>query len=295
MIDVPTQYIDNKINLVANRPYGAILGNAPSKGARSPILWRAAFAALGLDRDFHPFDVQESRLPDLLTSLRNDSRFFGGAVAVPYKERILKFVDCVEPEATAIGAINALYRTTSSTLGATNTDGLAAVTTLTTAIGNLAGRRVLCLGTGGAGKAVAASFAAAGADVSIWNRSVNSAHAFIEKLAASGLRAKCMQRIDDVSSFDVLVNCTSAGFSADGNPTDVAPIDLGLIGTLPAEATVFDIIYQPVETILLKSARLRGLRAINGKAMNLEQAVIAFCRAIPGSPEERVRAAMAVA
>jgi len=82
-----------------------IVGERPSKGARSPSLWNAVFTAERLDLRFHPFDVDGPALPPLVAALKADPRFIGGSVAVPYKTAILGLLDRVEPVAARIGAL----------------------------------------------------------------------------------------------------------------------------------------------------------------------------------------------
>jgi shikimate dehydrogenase len=284
--------IGNRIRLRPGRPFGAILGTAPSKGARSPVLWRAAFAALGIDADFHPLDVAADRLGAIVAALKAMPDFIGGAVAVPYKETILGLLDDIEAEARAIGAVNALYRRDGAIVGA-NTDGAAALQSVETHCGPVAGRRVLQLGIGGAGRAVAVYLARAGAAVAIWNRNPDRAERFITEIATAYPNVRLSaDPAAAMAKVDVLVNCTSAGFAADGRPTKDLPVAAVMLDGLKVGATVFDIIYQPDRTALLAAAADRGLGTLNGREMNLLQAAIAFDKAMPGADRARVAAAM---
>jgi len=284
--------IGNEIRRRPGRPFGAILGVAPSKGARSPVLWRAAFAALGIDADFHPLDVAADRLGAVVTALKAAPDFIGGAVAVPYKESILGLLDDVEPEARAIGAVNALYRCDSAVVGA-NTDGAAALQSLEKRGGPVAGRNILQLGIGGAGRAVAVYLARAGASLAIWNRSRARAERFIAEIAAGQPNVRlCADPAAAMAKIDVLVNCTSAGFAADSRPTDETPVAAAALDRMKPGAMVFDVIYQPDRTALLAAAAHRGLATLNGREMNLLQAAIAFAKAAPGADRARIAAAM---
>lgn len=283
--------IANSLDLPPDRPYGAILGLAPSQGARSPVLWRAAFAALGLAADFHPMDVAPADLSKVIAALRADPRFIGGAVAVPYKEALLGELDVVDGLAAEIGAVNAVRRHPGGGLAGANTDGMAALASLEAAGGSVAGRRVLVLGLGGAGKAVAVALGRADAAMAVWNRSIHKARAFAE--AASFPVTVVEDPGTVLAETDVLVNCTSAGFAADAQPNDTAPLDLALLARLPASAMVFDVVYQPLRTALLCAAEARGLSILGGKDMNLRQAVIAFGLAFPMADSSQVQVAMA--
>ncbi len=289
-----TDLISNPIDLVSDRPYGAILGLSPSQGARSPLLWRAAFKALNLEADFHPFDVTPDALESVVQALKADSRFIGGAIAVPHKELILPFLDEVEPAAQAIGAVNALRRSPEGKIVGSNTDGLAAVDCLESIAGKVEGKKMLVLGLGGAGKAVATSFAFAGVELSVWNRDFTKCSAFSEKLASAQVPVTAVSNLAEAFyNTDFLVNCTSAGFSSDGSENDDAPFELSLVGRLPDHAVVYDIIYQPLQTALLKASEQRGLSTLNGKSMNFGQAVLAFCLAYPKVDRTAVETAMA--
>ena len=148
------------LDLDSTRHYAAILGAAPSKGARSPTLWNRAFKALNISAVMHPMDVAPADLPEVIEELRDDPRFLGGAVAVPYKQEILRSLDELEDEAHAIGAVNCLYRSGSGLIGA-NTDGAAALMSIRRLVPELSGAVVVLLGIGGAGRAVAAYLAKA--------------------------------------------------------------------------------------------------------------------------------------
>lgn len=288
--------IDNTVTLAPDRPFGAIFGTNPSKGARSPLLWRAAFESLGIDADFHAFDVSIGNISALINALKEDQRFIGGACAVPFKETLVNLVDDVDAAALQIGAVNALYRGPNRALCATNTDGAAALASLESTLGTpIAGQKAVVLGLGGAGKAVATYLAMAGATLTLWNRTSLSAMTFGRKLVDSGYNVTVVQSVDTavLSDADVLVNCTTQGFSADSSDSPDMPLNVMLLAALPASAIVFDIIYQPPETAFLKHAAARGLRTLNGKAMNLRQAEIAFCKAFPKANPDVVAQAMA--
>lgn len=286
-------HLGNEVDLPEGRPFGAILGLAPSKGARSPVLWRAAFAALGLEADFHPFDVTPEALPGLVEALRDDPRFLGGAVAVPHKELLPPLLDHVDPAAADIGAVNALRRLPDGGIAGANTDGLAAVESLESVLGSVQGRPVTLLGLGGAGKAVAACLNAAGAELTLWNRDTAKATAYASHLSRPGRRVRAVAELAPaLRGAAALVNCTSVGFMADGSENPHSPVEPALLDTLAFDAVVFDIIYQPLRTALLKAAEATGRRTLNGKAMNLGQAVIAFCLANPRADAAMVRQAM---
>lgn len=287
------KYIENTVDLKTGQSYGAILGLSPSRGARSPLLWREAFNALSIDAAFHPFDVAPENLENIVVALKSDSRFIGGAVAVPYKERLLPLLDEIEFEAQNIGAVNALHRTPDGKLAGANTDGAAALESLTDVVGSIDGKNVLLLGLGGAGKAVATYVAGAGASLSVWNKTTQKAKAFAGRMEASNFSIKALENLSPATlrNTDILINCTSVGFSPDSSQSSDLPLPKAYIAGMEC-GFVFDIIYQPEQTALLKAAADQGLKTLNGKPMNLGQAVIAFHKAFPNTARDDIEAAM---
>jgi shikimate dehydrogenase len=286
---------DNPLAYPQGRSFAAILGASPSKGARSPALWNAAFKAHGSPAEMLPVDVPAERLAPLLAALEKDPGFLGGAVAIPHKEAAARWLgDRVTPEAGRIGAVNCLYRGDDGRLAGTNTDGEGALVSYESRFGPLRGKIVLLLGLGGAGKAVAA-FMARGAQPG--GCLLASSRSEQGRAAAARLGAEAWVPWSGIpealASADVLVNCTSVGSGAQAGLSPLTPEELE---RLPKRARVFDIVYQPSPTVLVQQARALGLEAMDGAAMNLEQAVLAFGRAAP-EPKGRnaTRAAMEAA
>lgn len=219
MSDVLNWIKNRDLDLGATAHYAAIIGESPSKGAKSPSLWNAAFATMNLSAVMHPMDVRLRDLPSLIAALKADPRFIGGAVTMPYKIQIIAHLDRIEPEAHLIGAVNCIYRDADSLVGA-NTDGSGAIWALQKAlIKQLTGSRALLIGTGGAGYAVSGYLATAlGSGGRLWlaNRSADSSH----KLAAR-LQDLCPTETvawppvqSMAAEIDLLINCTSIGFGA---------------------------------------------------------------------------------
>jgi shikimate dehydrogenase len=330
------------LNLGDTRHYAAILGLAPSQGARSPILWNRAFKSLGFPALMHPMDVTSENLPAAVNGLRGDPNFIGGAVAVPYKQKIVPLLDQLEEEAQVIGAVNCVYRRDGSLVGA-NTDGAASLLSIQRLIpeSDLRGRRALLMGVGGAGRAVATFVAKAigpNGMLFLANRSSGIA-AFAERLKAfCQVNALKTWPVDDavIRDAELIVNCTSIGselIHIEGGEarcfvgyTPLAPLD-GIESVMPGndfylrfadankesiirniekswrklnqntKAALYDIVYQPRQTVLVTLAGTRGWQCLGGELMNLEQAVIAFAKAVESVTREpldarRVQSAM---
>jgi len=314
----------DSLDLDATRYYAAILGETPSQGARSPVLWNAAFQQEDISAFMHPMDIQSDRLENVVSALKNDSRFIGGAVTMPYKIDILPFLDKVEPEAKIIGAVNCIYRSQDGLVG-TNTDGAGALWSLTGKLKksseDLKGKKIVLIGTGGAGSAVATYIAkeiGLQGTILLSNRSKASADILADKLRAVCKSSSIGWPItsSDVADTDIIINCSSIGFEnmlqdGDGFISLRPYTSIGLVdktahvsaNTNAGEKAyfqqvretvkenlnqameiliaakspmVFDIIYQPEETVLLFLASLAGCNTLNGREMNLEQAVIAY-------------------
>lgn len=272
------ELVDNLIVYPDSRCYAAILGTSPSKGARSPALWNAAFAAQGIDATMLPFDVSETHLEKLLAALEADPLFLGGAVAVPHKEAVACWLGGrMTPEAQMIGAVNCLYRGADGRLMGTNTDGEGARVSFENQFGSLLGKKVMLLGPGGAGKAVSAFFACA---VGMSGQLIISGRSATGQTYANRIGCNWLGWDDLVSALprmDVLINCTTVG---SGASTEGSPVSAALLDLLPHQAIVFDIIYQPSPTVLLNFAARRGLGVLDGTGMNLEQAILAFGHAV---------------
>ena len=103
--------------------FAGIIGDRPSQYAKSPSLWNAVFKALELDATYLAFDVDEPKLKGLCDALRGSERLLGCNVTVPYKVKILEYLDDLDPKARGIGAINTIVRTGDGRLIGYNTDG----------------------------------------------------------------------------------------------------------------------------------------------------------------------------
>jgi shikimate dehydrogenase len=181
--------------------------------------------------------------------------------------------------------VNALYRKDGKLIGA-NTDGAAAIKSLEAHAGSLAGKTVLLLGLGGAGQAVGIYLARALGSTGtllVANRTKETADAFAQKstkLCPTTVVTWPIQE-ETLTQADIIVNATTVGFQGSGQE-NLSPIDPPTMDRLRPDTWVFDLIYQPPQTPLLQLAQARGTQILNGKEMNLEQAVMAFEKALQG-------------
>jgi shikimate dehydrogenase len=254
----------------------ALIG-MPLRRRHSQVMHDAAFDACGIDaryvlRELEPDAVEaavaEARGPDWL----------GLGVTAPYKRVVAGLVDEVEADARRIGAVNNVVRCDDGTLLGFNSDAPGFRAGVELAMGRpLAGARVVLAGAGGAAHAVVfACLSAGAADVTIGNRTVVGAEALAGRFDGVGSGSVAGVELGGVAftgaleAADLAVNATTVGMVDPGVTIDV--------DRLPSDAAVFDLVYVPAETPLLRAARARGLRAANGSEMLIQQAAIAFER-----------------
>ncbi len=253
-----------------------ILFGDPVAHSLSPVMQNAALQAAGIDGLYIPWRVQSAGLPAAFESLRGMENFGGANVTVPHKEQAFALVDTLTPEAAAVGAVNTVVARDGHLLGA-NTDGLGFLRSLHEEADFLPrGKPSVILGAGGAARAVAVSLAEAGAEpLVIVNRTVERARSLAEFVyrtigtSAIGLGLDDPRMPAMVSDCALVVNTTSVGL----NPSDPPPIDPRL---LQPGALVYDLIYRPRETALLREAKRRGCRVMGGLGMLLYQGALAF-------------------
>ena len=267
--------ISNKNLIIKTKKYTSIIGRSPSKGARSPKLWNRAFKKYGIKNEMVPLDVKNSKLTKLLKFLESDRNFIGGCITVPHKEKVFKWLGKkISKTSRKIGAVNCLFRDKNGKLIGTNTDGEAALKSFENKFGTVKNKNILLLGPGGAGKAVASYFSNAlrkDKNLIITGRSLNSKK-FSKKIRAKWLNFKDISTLN-FKKIDVVINCTSLGFSS---KIKTSPLSILHLSKLPKSSKVFDIIYDPNETLLIKAAKKKKLKTLNGLEMNLIQAVLAF-------------------
>ena len=180
-----------------------------------------------------------------------------------------------------IGAVNAIYRDGAGLVGA-NTDGAGALEQLRGLVDDLKNRHAIMLGLGGAGLAVAAYLEGNVASLKLANRTVETAQAFAERLGGKVRGVPMPRSSADLRGVNLIVNCTSVGSQDGDQGSSLGDNSETLLDAMTDDTVVYDIIYQPAETELLRQAKVIGLMTLNGLGMNQDQAVIAFEKANPG-------------
>ncbi len=254
----------------------ALIGK-PLRRRHSQVMHAAAFAAAGIDGRYELLELEPEAVEGAVAAARG-ADWLGLQVTAPYKRLVAGLCDAVEPDAATIGAVNSVLRSADGRLVGFNTDAPGFMSGVELAMGRpLAGARVVIAGAGGAAHAVVFACLSAGASqVTIGNRTMESAEALARQFHDVGAGSVSAMALDgrafaeDLESADLAVNATTVGMLDPGTTIDV--------GRLPPWATVFDLVYLPPETPLLRAARARGIRASNGSEMLIQQAAIAFER-----------------
>lgn len=237
----------------------------------------AAFAAAGIDARYELLELEPDAVERAVAEARGPD-WLGLGVTAPYKRLVAGLCDRVEDDAERIGAVNNVVRAASGELVGFNSDAPGFRAGVELAAGRpLAGLDVVVAGAGGAAHAVVFACLTAGASrVTIGNRTPAAAEALARRFAGVGSGAAAAVALDGpgfaaaLRTADLAVNATTVGM--------VDPGATIAVEELPAGATVFDLVYVPAETLLLRAARARGLRAANGSEMLIQQAAIAFER-----------------
>lgn len=236
----------------------------PVKHSLSPKLHNGWFKKLKIKARYVKEEVKPEDLGKFMRSFRD--KYSGANVTIPHKEKIIKFLDKVMPEAREIGAVNVILNENGKLTGF-NTDFIGAMAALKTAVRTIKGKRANVLGAGGAARAVIYGLKKDGADVVILNRTIENA----KKLAAE-FKCKFGALKDlDAANCDILINTTSVGMWPDVLKTPLPDLKENLRAT-NKKPVIMDIIYRPRITRMLKDAKSCGCKIITGDKMFLSQA-----------------------
>ena len=273
--DKVNSLITNKISLQDLTEFSFIIGANPSKGARSPVLWNKVYKAQGRRTRMLPLDVEEANLEKLIMVLQKELTCLGGAVAVPYKEKLFAILshNCNET-IRKIGAINCIFRSNPNDqfFSCTNTDGEGALEPIAKFLDGKKPLKIGLIGYGGAGKAIA-GFLQQYKDkheILLFNRTLPNKK-FSDELEINFIDLKELP--SKIGEIDILINATSVGSQ---NNLNEKLIRREYLHRLKNSSLVYDIIYDPPETMLLRDSKEIGLDIINGMEMNLLQAVLAY-------------------
>lgn len=245
----------------------------PIAQSLSPLLHGYWLDALKIDGALVPLAIPREDFARVIGGLQR-AGFRGVNVTVPHKEAAFALAHFCDAAAKAAGAANLLVFHTDGRIEGRNTDTVGLTESVRERVGSLQGRTIVLLGAGGAARAaVLALDGLDAAKVHLLTRQTDKAVMLARSLQPA-VRCEIMPgSLEDwgkvAAGADFLINATSAGMK--GNP----PLRLDL-AQLPDGATVLDIVYNPLETELLKQAKARGLATIDGLGMLMHQAVPSF-------------------
>jgi 3-dehydroquinate dehydratase/shikimate dehydrogenase len=241
------------------RIYGVIAD--PVSHSKSPVIHNRAFQSRRIDAVYLPFLVAAPHLNEWM-KLATQLPVCGFSVTIPHKQKIGRYLDMVDPLAKRIGAVNTVWRKAGKWRG-TNTDVDGVLKPLSRHL-RPARSSILIAGYGGAARAAAIALADAGAEITITGRNASRAHQLARIVKADVVSLKEAQ----VQEYDALIHATPVGMSP-------RPKESLFPNRVPADV-VFDMVYNPHETLLLQQAKQQGCTVIYGAEMLLEQAACQF-------------------
>jgi shikimate dehydrogenase len=244
--------------------FAEVIGD-PIEHSKSPLIHGFWIDALGLDAEYRAHHVTPEALPAYFAARRNDPAWRGCNITIPHKQAALDLVEDRGDVRAMIGAINLALRAEDGAIIGTNTDAGGFYAPIADV--PLEGAPVVVIGAGGAARAILFALSRIGVgDVTILNRNVLKAAAL---LSAFGLKGKALPIGAPIPAAALLVNTSALGMV--GQP----PLEIDL-SPLPEDAIVYDIVYAPLETLLLKAARDRDLETVDGLDMLIGQGALAF-------------------
>ena len=233
----------------------------PISSSLSPLMLNTAFRKETVNAVYVALATSD---PKELLQLAREIPLGGMSITMPLKQSILPLLERSDPLATKIGAVNTVLRAQDGKFYGFNTDVAGIVSPLERRL-PLRGAKVLVLGAGGAARAAVFGCRDKGAEVSILNRTPEAAKALAKAAGAVVIRREAVAQ----AAFDVVVNATPAGMRGVGAELLLQPDDLNA-------KIVFDLVYNPLETPLLKLAKQKGLTAISGLEMFISQGARQF-------------------
>ena len=274
----------------------------PLERSLSPRLHAAALRDCGLQGDYRLYPIPQlpagrMQMQALMDDLR-EGRLDGLNVTIPHKQSVIPFLDELTPLARQVGAVNTIFRAAESLVG-DNTDVEGFMTDLQhhLPVGNPR-RSALVLGAGGAARAVVHALSVKNWRVTLAARRLEQAHALLRSMSLSSVLNSVIS-MDALAEYltaatqtqlekypenstssqaahmlpDLIVNTTPVGMFPD---SDRSPWPQGV--PFPNGAFVYDLVYKPAETLLVRAARSAGTQAVNGQGMLVEQAALSFER-----------------
>ena len=252
----------------------AVIGKDVSKSS-SPAMHSFIAKKLGADISYDNISVPPEEFSSRAEGFFKE--YDGFNVTIPFKLKIIPFLDGLEGDAKAFGAVNTVV---SATRKGYNTDGLGFMLMLQNSGVHAEGKTVLLLGAGGAGRSAAKKLKQAGADVTVYDKNVASATALAKE---DGLRA--IKSIEQMP-YDIIINATGVGMH---KTVGLSPVGKDILTNV---GTAVDLIYEPRKSAFLELSESLGKKTVNGGAMLFYQAYYAECIFFGARPDDGQAAAL---
>jgi shikimate dehydrogenase len=244
-----------------------ILGST-LKHSLSPQIQAEAIKFAGLDAEYDKYEVLEENFEDEIRPLL--ANLHGLNVTIPYKERVLNYINKVDKLAKRIGAVNTIKVNRGGLIEGYNTDYYGFQESLKGV--DLKGKNATILGSGGAARAVIIALEDMGvAKIDVRVRNVDKVVNNLPRVDNCELNVNLFNRESDTSEIDILINATPVG---QGRLANEMPITELQVNALKSTAVVYDLIYS--DTLLIQKAKERALKSINGAEMLVLQAAQSF-------------------
>ena len=262
-----------------SKPYAEVIGD-PIVQSKSPTIHNFWLGKLGIDAEYRACHVRAEELADYFASRRADPLWRGCNITMPHKQAAMTLLDAIDPAAARIGAVNTVVRGKDGSLTGYNTDAPGFLEPLRERLAERDYYRMArILGAGGAARAIVVALADQGFTLVLAARDPSKARALLDELMPQGehhavdlahFAPETDFAFDDREQcLDLIVNASPLGMTGQG----ALAFDFS---HAPPGSVVYDIVTDPLETPLLAEARRRGLTTIDGLAMLIGQAAVAF-------------------
>ncbi len=251
----------------------------PLSHSMSAVIHNAAFASTGVEGTYEILETDPESLISRVKYLKANG-FSGFNVTIPHKVPITLFLDQVDNISNIAGCANTVKIMNDKSLTGYNTDVFGFLEAVPKNIReSLEGKSVAILGNGGAARAAAVAFAQVRVKkIDFYVRNIINASSMVSIVRSTfpdiQIVSKQIQHINDLSEYSMVVNTTPIGMRS--KAMDLSPVDCSALSTMNKSAIVYDIVYNPIKTELIKIAQKQGLQTIGGLDMLVHQAAKAF-------------------
>lgn len=242
----------------------------------SSVMHQAALKALNLDGEYNTLETEPEDLIDRIKMLKREN-YFGFNVTIPHKVPISLFLSKVDEYANLAGSVNTVKILEDKTLEGFNTDIYGFMEPIKNL--DLNGKKAAILGTGGAARGVIVGLQSLGvSQIDFYTRNIVDSHAAIEgfrkKFPEITINLIQNEFLNTVSIYSIVVNTTPLGMK--GKYADISPLSEKIVKTLPDDGLIYDIVYNPIKTELIKYAEKADKKYIGGLDMLVYQGARAF-------------------